>query len=81
VKNGCCANLLAMVVVVQFALSSVHPTQSVGWAGIQIAGAVIRQASKFAINKRTGVFSVCSVPSVVKAPLVFCSYSKNLRVN
>jgi hypothetical protein len=24
---------------------------------------------------------VCSVPSVVKASLVFCSYSKNLRVN
>jgi hypothetical protein len=81
VKNGCCTNLLEMVVVVQFALSSVHLRNLWRWAWIQIAGAVIRQASKFAITKRTGVFSVSSVSSVVKYPLLFRSYGKNLRVN
>jgi hypothetical protein len=80
VKNGCCTNLLEMVVVVQFALSSVHLRNLWRWAGIQIAGAVIRQ-EQICDKQKNWVFSVCSVPFVVKVPLRFRSYGKNLRVN
>ena len=80
-KNGCCTNLLEMVVVVQFALSSVHPTQSVAVGRDSDRRCCHPPGEQICDKQKNWVFSVCSVPFVVKVPLLFRSYGKNLRVN